>query len=56
MTHGWGNQHSAGLHVAQQYPGINVNQLLPTGPGSFEKLSNQAHMTGINVEVEAYSR
>lgn len=56
MTHGWGNQRSHGLRVAKSYPGTNVNQLLPTGPGSFEKLSNQAHMTGINVEVKAYSR
>ena len=53
MTHGWGNQHTPGLRIASEYPGTNVNQLLPTGPGSFEKLSNQAHMTGIKVQVEA---
>jgi len=53
MTHGWGNQRSNGLRVAQSFPGTNVNQLLPSGPGSFEKLSNQAHMTGINVQVKA---
>jgi anaerobic selenocysteine-containing dehydrogenase len=51
MTHGWGNQHTPGLKVAKQFPGTNVNVLLPTGPGSFEKLSNQAHMTGICVSV-----
>ncbi|MBD2859612.1 molybdopterin-dependent oxidoreductase [Spongiibacter sp. KMU-158] len=53
MTHGWGNQRSFGLSVAQQYPGVNVNQLLPTGPGSYEKLSNQAFMSGVPVQVEA---
>ncbi len=51
MTHGWGNQQSHGLSVAQKYPGTNVNSLLPTGPGSFEKLSNQAHMTGVPVWI-----
>jgi anaerobic selenocysteine-containing dehydrogenase len=51
MTHGWGNERSHGLRVAKQYPGINVNALLPSGPGSYEKLSNQAHMTGIAVQV-----
>lgn len=51
MSHGWGNRHSSGLRVARKFPGVNVNALLPTGPGSYEKLSNQAHMTGIPVEV-----
>lgn len=53
MTHGWGNQRANGLQVARRYPGVNVNVLLPTGPGSYEKLSNQAHMTGIPVSVSA---
>lgn len=52
MSHGWGNQRTPGLSVAHQYPGTNVNELLPTGPGSYEKLSNQAFMTGIPVDVE----
>ncbi len=51
MTHGWGNRRTPGLRVASRYPGSNVNALLPTGPGSFEKLSNQAHMTGIPVRI-----
>lgn len=51
MSHGWGNQRSSGLAVATKYPGTNVNELLPTGPGSYEKLSNQAFMSGIPVEV-----
>jgi anaerobic selenocysteine-containing dehydrogenase len=52
MTHGWGNHKTPGMKVAQKYPGVNVNHLLPSGPGSYEKLSNQAHMTGIPVEIE----
>ena len=52
MTHGWGHQNT-GMNVAKRYPGTNANELLPSGPGSFEKLSNQAFMTGIPVEVEA---
>jgi len=40
------------MKVAHKYPGVNVNQLLPSGPGSYEKLSNQAHMTGIPVSIE----
>lgn len=51
MTHGWGNQQTPGMRVAARYPGSNANALLPSGPGSYEKLSNQAHMTGIPVAV-----
>lgn len=51
MTHGWGQERSHGLRVAKKYPGANVNALLPSGPGSYEKLSNQAHMTGVVVQV-----
>ena len=50
MTHGWGHA-KTGMRVAQKHPGVNANALLPSGPGSFEPLSNQAHMTGIPVEV-----
>lgn len=52
MSHGWGNSRSDGMSVAQRYPGTNVNALLPSGPGSYEKLSNQAFMSGIPVEVQ----
>jgi 3-oxosteroid 1-dehydrogenase len=31
----------------------NVNRLSPSGPGSFDPLSMQARLTGINVEVTA---
>jgi anaerobic selenocysteine-containing dehydrogenase len=54
MTHGWGHA-KTGMRVAQKHPGVNANALLPSGPGSFEPLSNQAHMTGIPVEVSAAS-
>ncbi len=51
-THGWGHAHT-GMQLARERPGANVNRLLPTGLGSFDPLSNQAHMTGIAVEVTA---
>ncbi|MCZ6618293.1 MAG: molybdopterin-dependent oxidoreductase, partial [Gammaproteobacteria bacterium] len=51
MTHGWGHRKSPGMRVAHGKPGVNCNTLLPSGPGSYEPLSNQAHMTGISVEV-----
>ncbi len=50
LTHGWGQQQSQ-MQVAKKYAGVNANELLPSGPGSYEKLSNQAFMTGIPVEV-----
>ena len=53
MAHGWGNQSTSGMRVAQAHPGVNASALLPSGPGSFEPLSSQAHMTGVPVEVEA---
>ncbi|MFP6835332.1 MAG: molybdopterin-dependent oxidoreductase [Pseudomonadales bacterium] len=51
MTHGGGHDRSTGMRTARARPGVNCNALLPAGPGSFEPLSNQAHMTGIPVEV-----
>jgi hypothetical protein len=52
-VHGWGNARTSGMRVAQSHPGANCNRLLPSGPGSFEPLSNQAFMTGVPVEVKA---
>ena len=52
MTHGWGHA-KTGMRTARKNPGVNANALLPSGPGSYEPLSNQAHMTGIPVEVSA---
>jgi hypothetical protein len=51
MTHGWGHARSSGMTFAQQTPGVNCNVLLPSGPGAYEPISNQAHMTGIPVDV-----
>jgi anaerobic selenocysteine-containing dehydrogenase len=53
LTHGWANQATPGMRAAQRHPGVNLNRLLPTGPGSFEPLSKQAFMTGVPVEVTA---
>jgi anaerobic selenocysteine-containing dehydrogenase len=53
MVHGWGHAVSPALRVARAHPGANPNALLPTGEGSFEPLSSQAHMTGIPVRVTA---
>jgi anaerobic selenocysteine-containing dehydrogenase len=52
LVHGWGHAGAPGLRVASASPGVNPNALLPIGPGSFEPLSSQAHMTGIPVQVE----
>jgi len=52
MTHGWGHRQAAGLTLAQRHPGVNVNELAPSGPGSFEPLSNQSFLSGIPVSVE----
>lgn len=51
MVHGWGHDASPRMRIAHGSPGVNPNVLLPSGPGAFEPLSSQAHMTGIPVEV-----
>ena len=51
IEHGWGRQ--SGMRLANDKPGVNVNRLLPSGPGSFDPLSNQAWMTGIPVTISA---
>jgi formate dehydrogenase len=53
MTHGFGNAGTAGMPTAQAYPGVNVNLLGPSGPGSFEPVSGMLQLTGIPVEVAA---
>lgn len=52
MTHGWGYEGKS-MRTANAYAGSNANNLLPSGPGSYEKISNQAFMTGIAVNIEA---
>ena len=56
MAHGWGNERTSGMSRAQSRPGVNCNVLLPSGAGSFEPLSSQAHMTGVPVEVARVGR
>ncbi len=51
MTHGGGHARTPGMRVANGSPGANCNVLLPSGAGSYEPLSSQAHMTGVAVEV-----
>ncbi len=51
MTHGWGNQNT-GMRIARKFAGVNANELLPSGPGSFEKISSQSFMTGIPVNIQ----
>ena len=53
MTHGFGNAGTSGMPIAQSMPGVNVNVLSPTGPGSFDPLGGMSWLTGIQVEVEA---
>ena len=50
-THGWGHAEASGMRIASERPGVNVNRLLASGPGSYDPLSNMAFMTGIPVEV-----
>lgn len=51
IEHGWGRQ--SGMRLASDKPGVNMNRLLPSGPGTFDPLSNQAWMTGIPVTVSS---
>jgi anaerobic selenocysteine-containing dehydrogenase len=55
MSHGFGNQRTTGMPVAQAMPGVNVNALSPTGAGSFDPIGGMGHLTGIPVEVLAVS-
>jgi len=54
LSHGYGNADSPGLRTAHAAPGVNANRLMPTGVGSYEKLSNMSHMNGVVVEVERF--
>ncbi len=51
MTHGWGQKTARSLRTASRHPGTNVNRLSPVGEAGYDILSNQSHLTGINVEV-----
>ena len=51
MTHGFGNERTAGMRVAREHPGTNVNVLTPAGAGSFDPFSSMSQLTGVPVEV-----
>ncbi len=51
LAHGGGHRGASGLSAASSVGGANPNAVLPIGPGSFEPLSSQSHMTGIPVTV-----
>ncbi|MSZ89443.1 MAG: formate dehydrogenase, partial [Actinobacteria bacterium] len=53
MTHGFGNANTTGMPSARRNPGVNVNALAPTGPGSFDPVSTMSQLTGIPVDVTA---
>ena len=53
MSHGFGNERTTGMPVAQAQPGVNVNILSPTGANSFDPVGGMGHLTGIEVEVDA---
>ena len=49
LSHGYGERWATDPDDAEV--GVNVNRLLPSGPGSYEIYSNMAHMVGIPVEI-----
>ena len=51
MSHGYGDRSAD--DPPDMEVGVNVNRLLPSGPGSYEHYSSMAFMVGIPVEVEA---
>lgn len=51
IPHGWGHNEPSGLNVARAFPGVNVNALTPSGPGTLEPLSGMARLSGIRVTV-----
>lgn len=55
IPHGWGHREPSQLHVARAFPGVNVNALTPSGPGTLERLSGMARLTGIHVDVAKVS-
>ena len=52
LTHGYGGRAPSLRHVTAAQ-GVNVNRLAPHGPGSFDVLSNMAHLNGVPVFVDA---
>jgi anaerobic selenocysteine-containing dehydrogenase len=50
LSHGYGERTADDPDEVEV--GVNVNRLLPSGPGSYETYSNMAFMVGVPVEVE----
>jgi anaerobic selenocysteine-containing dehydrogenase len=51
MSHGSGHRHAFGLSVAQRSPGANYNLLPPSGPETFEPLSNMSLLSGVQIRI-----
>lgn len=51
MTHGYGNQDSFGIRVANRKPGANCNVLMPIEEEDIEPISYMSWMTAVPVEV-----
>ena len=49
-SHGYGERTAD--DPADVEVGVNVNRLLPSGPGSYERYSSMAFMVGVPVEIE----
>ena len=52
VPHGWGHDMSSGLKTAKKYPGVNVNKLMASGPGSLEKFAGMAKLTGVRISIK----
>lgn len=51
IPHGWGHNKPSGFTVAQQYPGVNVNKIMASGPAALEKFAGMAKLTGVHVTL-----
>jgi anaerobic selenocysteine-containing dehydrogenase len=53
VPHGWGHKGTGGWRVANQNPGVNVNELASSEPADLEPLVGMSHLSGIPVRAEA---
>ncbi|MBV7477635.1 molybdopterin-dependent oxidoreductase [Pseudomonas sp. PDM31] len=56
MSHGYGHRHVYRQRTAAAKPGVNSNQLMPTGPDSYEPLSYMSWMCGVPVLMDKVKR
>jgi anaerobic selenocysteine-containing dehydrogenase len=49
---GWGHGKSKGLQVAGKHPGVNPNELTPSGVEFVDRVSGMARLSGVPVEIE----